>query len=153
MGAVCAVLNGGKSERGAFVLSAAKNAHGHAEASAGMVGTLNAVTNLCHSNTHLLANLCTVNPYVAETLSVSIATLPPREKGGVARLNAEDTGRGGVSSFAFQGTNAHALLGVGDVDVMHVITSRTIFHRLVLWCSSQAHPMLEKSTTKPVCEI
>lgn len=100
---------------GAIRLSAAKARVGHAEPAAGAVGLLQAAAQLSAHSVHPLVGLARVNAHVAACL----ADLPRGQPAPV--LAREGAGRAerlggvacGVSAFAFQGTNAHAVLDRG----------------------------------------
>ncbi len=62
-----------------------------------------------------ILHLSLINPYIASTLqpgSAAAAVLPvhlPRQPSGAALMR--ETAATGISGFAFQGTNAHVILG------------------------------------------
>lgn len=95
-----------------LTLAASKSWVGHAEPAAGLVGLLFGQSMLAQQTAHPLMHLRGVNPYVASTLGESGASaLLPKQSGALPstlRSNAVC----GVSAFAFQGTNAHALVTV-----------------------------------------
>ena len=111
VGAACAVLLKPSVSRGPLRLSAAKIAHGHAEAGAGIVGTLQGLAGATHTHIPSLTNLRTVNPYVADTLGPLNLALTPRLMAAGASLLLEQDLSSGVSAFAFQGSNSHLILG------------------------------------------
>ena len=98
-------------------MAASKSWVGHAEPAAGMAGLLFAHAAATQSCAVPLLHLRAVNPYVISSLeqqqagSASAAMLP--RQGGALPMAADGAQQGsvwGVSAFAFQGTNAHALL-------------------------------------------
>lgn len=109
-----------------LALAASKSWVGHAEPAAGLAGLLFALGAASQQLALPLMHLTTVNPYVASTLDqqqqrskgmqpgLAVAdALLPRQGGPLP--HAEEQQQGciwGVSAFAFQGTNAHALLEV-----------------------------------------
>ena len=107
IGAASAVLQGELP----LQLSAAKSISGHAEPAAGTVGIAHAVSILRHQHTSMLPHVRSPNPHV---LSIPKAEgegsqmKVPRQPG--ARICGEAAHAMGVSAFAFQGTNAHAIL-------------------------------------------
>ena len=56
-----------------------------------------------------ILHLTEVNSYVASTLDGSFSAHLPRQKSGSPQLGGN--ARTGMSGFAFQGTNAHVILG------------------------------------------
>ena len=100
-----------------LALAASKSWVGHAEPAAGMAGLLFAHAAATQSCAVPLLHLRAVNPYVVSSReqqqagSASAAMLP--RQGGALPMAAAGDQQGsiwGVSAFAFQGTNAHALL-------------------------------------------
>ena len=144
VGAACAVLLSGRAARGPLALSAAKIAHGHAEAGAGVVGCMHALSSLTHGHTSLMTNLRTVNPYVAETLRVAQMTCVPRQDTAMLGTLSAGAAACGISSFAFQGTNAHALLGAcEEQEASHVMEAQRMnWSKQSLWLAPRAHPLL-----------
>ena len=141
--AACAVLLSTRvTEQRPIKLSAAKIAHGHAEAGAGVVGAMQALTSLAHAHGSLLTNLRIVNPYVADTLDVAHLTVAPREEFALVSTQHEGAAGSGISSFAFQGTNAHALVGLGSDEAVPMMMSRMVWSKQSLWLAPRAHPML-----------
>jgi len=144
VGAACAMLLGYKAILRPIKLSAAKIAHGHAEAGAGMVGSMQALTSLAHAHGSMLTNLRTVNPYVAETIGVARMTAAPREQYGQGSMQGHSAGASGISSFAFQGTNAHALLGGGGGAQAPLVEIEFTWDKQSLWLAPRAHPLTSK---------
>jgi len=95
---------------GAFPLelAAAKSHGGHAETGAGAVGLDAAVARLQTMQQQPIAHLRAMNAHVCEALDSSAATLwaAPRSAAPAAAGDIIS----GISAFAFQGTNAHAVL-------------------------------------------
>jgi acyl transferase domain-containing protein len=90
------------AQGGRFPVSftAAKSALGHAEAGAGVLGMLHAVTRLQQDNSRALTHLRALNPHVAGILEAGhcAASLPKQDAPGLSGGDAHI----GVSSFAFQ---------------------------------------------------
>ena len=113
VGAASAVLG---SSGPHVALTAFKSRIGHAEPAAGIAGCLQTYLSLCNLTQPCIENLRSVNPYLFTYLS------SPNRMGafrGIAAcptsLDSSDHSRQtaytvGVSSFAFQGTNAHVIL-------------------------------------------
>ena len=97
------------------MMSAIKSCIGHTEAAAGIAGMVQLAGMLMHSSASAVTHLRHVNPHVAGMLSGgvrgrdSVHVALPRSVGSFAC--AEPLALGEVASFAFQGTNAHALVG------------------------------------------
>ena len=97
-----------------LTLSSSKSWIGHAEPAAGVNGLLNVVTVAAKHASRPIMHLTSVNPYIANMVS-SVGTkadlMPafhmPREYSEVYHADKIAIG---VSSFAFQGTNAHAVV-------------------------------------------
>ena len=106
-----------------LALAASKSWVGHAEPAAGLAGLLFAHATATQALSLPLLHLRAVNPYVASTLeqqqqqqqkgssggAVAPALLP-KQGGALPAAEARETSTWGVSTFAFQGTNAHAVL-------------------------------------------
>ena len=119
VGAVVAVLGGGAAQP--LVLSAGKSWVGHAEAAAGATGLRHALAGLRAASAQAVLHLAAPNPYLEGSLRRPAAGAAggggagwalPRQAGGLPFAGAGGAAAPvrGVSSFAFQGTNAHALL-------------------------------------------
>jgi hypothetical protein len=100
---------------GPLTLSAAKSCMGHAEPAAGVVGVTRLALLLGQQEVDPLLTLRTLNPYVASAVAGAAQhgdtyrTLAPRQL--MAAASPTDAPLiGGISSFAFQGTNAHAVI-------------------------------------------
>ena len=107
--AAMAVLGG---SRVPLTLAASKSWVGHAEPAAGLAGLLFGQSMLAQQMAHPLMHLRGVNPYVASTLGESgTSALLPKQSGGLPST-LQTSAMCGVSAFAFQGTNAHALVAV-----------------------------------------
>ena len=100
-------------------VQAGKTYVGHTEPAAGVVGLIHAIHGTCHRTTSPVLHLRHVNPHLTRILGGSqqsrqIARLGHmcREQNGLtwSDSNSMSTHASGVSAFAFQGTNAHALV-------------------------------------------
>lgn len=120
VGAATAVLPG-KDGLLPLRFTAAKSRVGHAEPAAGSIGILQAVSQLMNHKAHAIMHLSRVNAYISsiygELASQRQATpFAPRQDGpGINTSAASATETSwlstlGVSSFAFQGTNAHIII-------------------------------------------
>ncbi|NRB36648.1 MAG: polyketide synthase dehydratase domain-containing protein, partial [Rhodobacteraceae bacterium] len=129
VGAASAVLLSDAGERDFPVhMSGIKSNMGHSEAAAGMAGMVQLVGNLVHKSASPISHLRHLNPHIVGMLSGSkskSAALGVDLSRAPSSLASVETCVGGVSGFAFQGTNAHALLShacvsgsEGDLDTV-----------------------------------
>jgi len=143
VGALAAVLAGGA--RG-VALAAGKSSVGHTEPAAGLVGAAHAISSLQKRLVQPILHLHKLNPYMEGALAAPNARLfaMPRQAGGFAMAGAPTAGLMGVSSFAFQGTNAHALVAAaGDSDGAVVDTVAPAWRRGHVGVLPPAHPQLD----------
>lgn len=66
-----------------------------------------------------------------------------------AHLLQNFVGAGGVSAFAFQGTNAHAILsasGSGAAAALVISSRATLAHAQRFWVAPAPHPMLHRAS-------
>ena len=153
VGAATAVLTS-KPGGVAITLSASKTYVGHTEPAAGIVGVMAAAATLAVPHAPAMLHLRDMNPHVRVVLSMggACACLAPRASS--ASPAAHTTG---VSSFAFQGTNAHALVGLrDDVDRAAVGTTRRlrgVYHADRRWFTLTSHPMLAYGVVDDVAMI
>lgn len=111
-------------------LAAAKSRGGHAETGAGAVGMKAAAMRLSYLGQLPLAHLRSLNTHVAQALDTANAVqwMAPRGPGGGFAGGSVAC----VSAFAFQGTNAHAVL----CRTAHVTRERGGDGTLLLTCSA-----------------
>lgn len=121
MGAATAVLDEDSNNSHPIAVMAAKSWHGHAEPAAGVLGLAHAHMALSHQATLPMLHLRSLNPHIATTLNSRTADLRPivaaRQLGAMPQMQAQQQMQQqglfcGVSAFAFQGTNAHAIMSV-----------------------------------------
>eukprot|EP00889_Picochlorum_renovo_P006747 jgi/Picre1/33777/NNA_001256.t1 len=111
LGAATAVLLNKASDRvSPLELTSAKSFMGHAEPAAGIVGLSKLTLMMCDVSIEPFVSLRNMNPHVSAMLESKGQTpaFGPRQvmPTGSNRASAF----GGVSAFAFQGTNAHAMI-------------------------------------------
>lgn len=118
VGAVLAVLRGGVRP---LCLSAAKTRMGHSEPVSGAVGVLHMATMLSGNASSAILHLRQLNPMVTPLLGMvegHLSRLPrqatPYVSMHMGPAGSRSTDIGAVSAFAFQGTNAHAVLRSGS---------------------------------------
>jgi acyl transferase domain-containing protein len=88
---------------------ASKGFLGHTEPAAGVVSLTMAVTTLQNLAQLPIMHLRTLNPHVAAIMGAAPGSVTlPRQGGALAGANLQPCT--GLSSFAFQGTNAHAVV-------------------------------------------
>ena len=95
-----------------LALMAAKSWLGHAESGAGMAGVAHAALSLANADVLGISHLRELNPYVVSTLRTPGPPVwaVPRQTSVLPGTRGREAALCGVSSFAFQGTNAHAVL-------------------------------------------
>jgi hypothetical protein len=103
-----------------LAVSAVKSRAGHSETGAGALGILQAIRRQTNLGGHPITHLVTMNPYVATVV----------EKGGIGGIAVPRQGVPepmaapvGISSFAFQGTNAHLVLSAPQATVFNAVPS------------------------------
>ncbi len=138
-----------------LALAASKSWVGHAEPAAGLAGLLFGHAAATHALALPLMHLRTVNPYVASTLeqqqqaagraAVAPAVLP-KQGGGLATAAAgQQHAAWGISAFAFQGTNAHALLAAAPLEASNAIAATAAapaWHNKRLYVLPEAHLLI-----------
>lgn len=174
VGAIAAVLltssnsNSGSSNSSSSTrqqplsLTAAKAMMGHSEPAAGLVGLLALAAELTHAAAPALLHLTSLNPYVASVLNAAsgggggssgaghgVISMSRQTRGGP--VGARGVVHGGVSSFAFQGTNTHAVLSAvpgvpaHPTDVSGGLAG--VMHRHRLWVLPKPHSLLTLAQT------
>jgi 3-oxoacyl-(acyl-carrier-protein) synthase len=164
VGAALAVLmHTRKATDGPLSLAASKAAVGHAEAAAGLVGFASAV--LCTEGRALpqMLHLGTVNPYVQQCIATACKPSPsspeappsvsaPRAPAALPAAAQHGRLTAGISAFAFQGTNAHAVLEVLDMGSCLSVLNRSpllstgssmpVWQRASYWLAPPASQLL-----------
>ena len=120
--ALSGVVLAGRGRSSPLALGAVKATSGHAEAAAGTAGVLQAAGSLAQRATALLPHVRGLNPLVGNALASAGASLEGRAPAQVPlqegpQVSTEPAGgacAAGVSSFAYQGSNAHALVAVTE---------------------------------------
>jgi hypothetical protein len=133
-------------------LSAAKSFMGHAEPAAGIVGLTRLSLILGQSSVDPLLTLTALNPYVGAALAAA-GQHGPADRAAAPRQPAPApapvaAALGGVSAFAFQGTNAHAFVSKDHAQgaAFCVPTAPVLFLRAAaagrarFWVLPPAHP-------------
>ena len=139
-------------------LMAAKSWMGHSEPAAGLMGLTQAHLALHHHMQLPILHLGHMNPHVTSALQSSTAAgqfqMPRQQACMLAASSTHSSSRGGlrcgVSAFAFQGTNAHAIIEQGSpVESMWQLDQAEGVSRNVLqwrnkmhWIAPPAHALL-----------
>merc|ERR1711965_248229 len=121
--ALSGVVLAGRGRSSPLALGAVKATSGHAEAAAGTAGVLQAAGCLVQRATALLPHVRELTPLVGNALASAGASqggrapaqVPAQEGPQVSTEPAGGACAVGVSSFAYQGSNAHALVAVSVV--------------------------------------
>eukprot|EP00854_Cymbomonas_tetramitiformis_P009852 gene9852-11667_t len=125
-------------------MQALKSVLGHTEPAAGALGLSAAVVNIVHCSALPLLHLRCINPHVlsvqqlqrASYTEASLSLCVPRQPGSLANPTASNlVRRFGVSAFAYQGTNAHALvsLDASSAGLAVLIDGRKAWERSKSW--------------------
>ena len=155
MGAAAAVLVDGSRRAVPLAASTAKAWIGHTEAAAGAIGMTHASVALSHRLTHGIMHLSMVNSHVAAILDMSTAKSAapgwqlPRQMSAAVGTSGNGTSVAGISSFAFQGTNAHALLqqAGGGAAAAPLAAELAIWSKQRMWVAPPAHILLQTAAT------
>ena len=116
LGAVSSIFDR-RSHGGPVTLMASKGFLGHTEPAAGVVSLIMAATSLQNSAAFPIMHLRTLNPHIAAIMAGSSkgVTLPRQDR--ALPQGGDTVASTGISSFAFQGTNAHAVLQASSTAV------------------------------------
>ena len=148
LGAATAVLIGKTSMRkDALQLTSAKSFMGHAEPAAGIVGLSRLSMMLQSSVIDPFITLRNINPHVSATIGSfsGYSVFAPRQ---VTATACKKTKAGGVSAFAFQGTNAHAVVQEA-VSLLKPDSANAILQPGRYWVLPPAHPFGQKFIKLP----
>lgn len=175
MGAIAAVLLAGSNSsttptrQQPLSLTAAKAMMGHSEPAAGLVGLLTLAAELTHAAAPALLHLTCLNPYVGSVLNAAkgssgasngLVSMSRETRG--APIGARGVMHGGVSSFAFQGTNTHAVLsavaGVPTQPPHASVGMAGLMHPQRHWVLPKPHSLLtfawtQASTVTMQCQL
>jgi len=154
-------LGGGMAPRPTLALSSIKSSFGHSESTAGAWGLIHAVSQLHRREGGQMQHLRALNPYVAQVVDrrgePTSAAAARRQDRASALSMPRHTGNGGgaftvcgVSSFAFQGTNAHALVSASSASAPRSVVAigalgslrASLLDRKKTWCAVQPPSLL-----------
>ena len=128
-------------------LTAAKSRVGHTEPVAGTVGITDAASSIAYRHINHLMHLRVLNPLLSTLLNEHAADCRPVHAPRQASPHDAGTAMGqaasGVSSFAFQGTNAHAIIIKGSGQPSRQAQSSVEWRQWRFWFSSPAHPLAQ----------
>jgi acyl transferase domain-containing protein/NADPH:quinone reductase-like Zn-dependent oxidoreductase/acyl carrier protein len=162
MGAVSAVLinipaQQLTNEMHPISVAAVKAAVGHTEAGAGATGLVHTRICLVDAAAAPLAQLRQLSPHLVNMMFTSQArtsarsVVLPKSPVPVQYATVDHSPKlAGVSSFAFQGTNAHAILAPHtSVPTNSLYASMRPFHQHRYWPYPHVHPLLRSSIMSP----
>lgn len=143
VGALSAVF-----DQNAFLrLQSIKSMALHSEPAAGAMGMLNCIDRLTQEKTQSsFGNLTYLNPYVSRALHNTRRKIlyVPRDVGALVDQRRKSLNVIGVSSFAFQGTNSHVLIGKSLIISNPRIREKILFERKSHWWSFVNFPIFVK---------
>jgi 3-oxoacyl-(acyl-carrier-protein) synthase len=150
IGAATAVLQGSGRQQ-PLKLAAAKSRVGHAEPVAGLVGVLHATWTLTRAESQSISHLTYINPLVAGLMD----RMHHARLGSIARQGSPNAGVNvvaGTSAFAFQGTNAHAVLSKAatsaPVGCCDVLDAHSLWEKRRCWFTVRPHALVPAFTAK-----
>ena len=128
---------------------------------AGVMGLMQPLTSLLQSHTTKILHLTSLNPHVGTVVGAAVAgsLVAPRQSQARAAGSHGGGGDGGgggggrqsagTSSFAFQGTNVHAIL-TADPDCHRGgggggVRSMTLMDRVRHWPAPHTHPLISRA--------
>ena len=134
VGATMAVLH--RNDFSTLTLEAIKSHVGHTETASGMVAMMQPLHSLVHAHVEKILHLRWINPHVDSIVSrLSFVALP--------RQNApRHCSQVGVSSFAFQGTNANLVQRLNEQAVVHHPITTTLLEKQRYYPLPILHPQL-----------
>ena len=134
-------------------LAAAKSSYGHAETAAGAVGMLRAAQRLQGHARFAVLHLCALNPYVDSAMEgAGAGAFAAARQAAPGLLPAAGGMHAGVSAFAFQGTNAHAVLGSTAAAVepgTALAAAAAAWQRCRFWYQPAPHHLLHRAAVEP----
>ena len=150
LGAASAVMADGANPS-PLALLAAKSWCGHSEPAAGVLGLAHARLAISQQLVLPVLHLRTLNPHIESTFSAHGSDrrklMATRQLVPMAGAEAEAALMCGTSAFAFQGTNAHAIMSVQPTAVASPALARQTaitlpFEQKRFWVAPLVHPLL-----------
>ena len=114
---------------------------GHAEPAAGLAGLLRLAAGLLEARAPPNAQLRRINPHVGSAVEGAACALPTQLARG---LDAAAGGRGGVSSFGYSGTIAHAVLEAAPPSLSTSSPPPLAYARRRYAWREAPHPLLQR---------
>ncbi|KAL4451846.1 hypothetical protein ABPG75_007508, partial [Micractinium tetrahymenae] len=156
VGAAAGMLLEGRPSGAPFSLLASKSSLGHSEPASGSTGLVRLCQALSSAAAQPILHLAALNPHVASTIPRPGAFFMPRQAAPTQAPMAASAAAGeadwgvatawGVSAFAFQGTNAHALLALATgaaTGVLSLVDPRfTAWSKERFWIGPEPHALL-----------
>ena len=157
LGAAAAVMADGASPSSPLALLAAKSWCGHSEPAAGVLGLAHIRLAISQRLVLPVLHLRTLNPHIQSTLSTygsdGRKLMAARQLAPMAGAEVEAALMCGTSAFAFQGTNAHAIMSIHPSAVASPqATGQTAvtlpFEQKRFWVAPLVHPLLTSFKTQ-----
>lgn len=154
------VLMRGRARFAPPSIAASKSTIGHSEPASGLMGLITALHSITNASALPILHLRALNPHIDALIqsSPSASRILPlgisRQRGGQPRDRVSHNGGSvawGTSAFAFQGTNAHAILqsGSSSSDSLAVVASgvKPQWQQSRFWVTMAAHHLVQKVQT------
>merc|ERR1719174_1525184 len=144
VGALNAVLMDKRVDEHPLTLAAGKSGIGHTEPGAGAAGLIHSIEALINAASAAVVHLTSVNPHLHQIIGSKEKSKfnLPKISLGISHNVGDGDVVGGVSSFAFQGTNSHAILGCGSFSVYNKEDSSLSWQPQRCWVVPPVHPLL-----------
>ena len=151
-GAAAAVMAADDAIPSPVSLLAAKSWCGHSEPAAGMLGLAHAHLALSQQAALPVLHLRNLNPHIASAFSSQASDMrkmvTTRQTGPMAGVQAGAQFYCGTSAFAFQGTNAHAIMSLqspGTASQSAMAEAKSLpFQQRRHWVAPLTHPILTR---------
>ena len=142
-----------------IALSAVKSSVGHTEAASGIFGLLHAASQLIQRGGGQLQHLRSLTPHAVQVVERLAEQTPfgiaRRQNWGSTTIHEEEQGisptmdpTSGISSFAFQGTNAHAVLRARDNNMNMLRHHNVALESSIFWCAPMLPAILTRAQTR-----
>ena len=135
------------SPQARLVINSLKANAGHTEPGAGLAGALKLITQLLHRSSSPNAQLRELNRFVARALDSGTSFALPTQAGALGEEEPSTSSvTGGVSSFGYSGTIAHALLRQASPNgrLTHLASSALSFKRSAFVWYEAVHPFVQQ---------
>ena len=144
VGALNAVLMDARVEEHPLNLTAGKSSIGHTEPGAGAAGLIHSIDALVNAMSTPIVHLSSVNPHLHQIIGSKEKSKYnlPKLSFGVSQNAGDADIVSGVSSFAFQGTNSHAILGGRPFSAYNKHDVTLCWQPKRCWVVPPVHPLL-----------